>query len=166
MVLDGAWTAIWLAAMTALALGLARVDDPDWGRVLPDRPVLIAMLAVLGAAGVPVLFRLLWYFFGREEFSVSEGRLRVRRGIGPIGRWREYRLSQIRDLRAAHLDYRVIYPVWGRWFVSQGANYQIEIDYDGHVRHVARGLTRREAEYVIDLIRSAAALPAARSSAA
>jgi len=157
IVLEGVWTAVWAAAVTFLVVALARWDDAGWARVLPSWPVLIGLLVLLGAAGIPVLLRFLWFVFGSEQYAISEGRLRVRRGLGPLGRWRDFRLDQIRNLRASHLDYRLIYPVWGRWFVSQGANYQIEIDYDGRSCHVARGLTRSEADYVIDLVRAAAA---------
>src|SRR5262245_49370689 len=89
MVLDGAWTVIWAAAMAALAAAIVRADSPDWERLLPGRPVLIGLMILLGAAGTAVLLRFLWFAFGGESFVVSGGRLRVRHGIGPFGRWKE-----------------------------------------------------------------------------
>jgi hypothetical protein len=141
------WFAIWLAGEAALLAGLF-----GWQALpSPPRAALVAFFAVFTAAGLFVLYRLLWYMAGRETFVVRPDRLTVRREIWGIGQRRTFERRSIRRISGARLDYEVVYPSWGRMFIGHGDG-EIVIDSDGRAYSYGKGLEEEEARMLARLI--------------
>ena len=142
------WLVIWLVGEVGLVATLA-----GWSALpAPPLPILLAFTAAFTAAGAFVLYRLLWYWAGRESFHVTKDQLLVQRtmvGIGPT--WKVER-RKILDLRAGRLDYQVVYPSWGRMFIGHGDG-EILIETDKGVESFAKGLEENEAEMLAGLLK-------------
>lgn len=140
--LHAVWFLAWMggeAALVAVLMGW-------WDVPAPPRPVLWVFLASFTAAGLFVLYRLLWYWAGREMFTVSKGRLHVRRSFLGIGR--SWNFDSVLQVEGRRLDYRVVYPAWGREFIGHGEG---EIVVDGVA--FAKGLEEDEARALAALLR-------------
>jgi hypothetical protein len=142
------WLLVWVAGEAALAASLG-----GWSALpAPPLPILIAFTAAFTAAGVFMIYRLLWYWAGRESFHVTKDQLVVERkmlGIGPT--WKFDR-SKVLDLRGGRLDYQVIYPSWGRTFIGHGDG-EIVLETSHGVHSFAKGLEENEAETLAGLLR-------------
>jgi hypothetical protein len=141
------WSIVWLAGEGALIAGLK-----GW-LPMPALPkaVLLGFLAAFTAAGLFVIYRLLWYMAGREVFVVRQDGLEVRREIWGLGRTRVFDRSSIRKIRGRRLNYEVIYPSWGRMFIGHG-NGEILIERDGEARAYGKGLKEEEARLLGSLL--------------
>ena len=150
------WLAVWLLGEVALAASLA-----GWTAVpAPPMPLLIAFTAAFTAAGVFMLYRLLWYWAGREMFQVTKDELHVQRrmlGLGPT--WKLDR-RRILDIRAGRIDYQVVYPSWGRMFIGHGDG-EILVETDKGVDAFSKGLEENEAEMLAGLLKAPCAQGAA-----
>src|SRR5204863_3215913 len=93
------WFVVWLAGEAALILGLRGMLPVP---ALPQQ-VLLTFLAAFTAAGVFVLYRLLWYMGGRGRQVVRGGRLGVRKEIWGLGRRRGLGRSSWRGMRGGRL---------------------------------------------------------------
>jgi hypothetical protein len=146
--LHGVWLLVWLAGEAALVARIA-----GWSVVpAPPMPILVAFTAAFTAAGVFVLYRLLWYWAGRESFHVTGNEVVVQRrmlGVGPS--WRFDRPKTL-DIRAGRIDYEVVYPSWGRMFIGHGDG-EILIETDKGVHSFAKGLEEGEAEMLAGLLK-------------
>jgi hypothetical protein len=141
------WFVVWIAGEAALIAGLrGALPMPP----LPE-PVLLAFLAAFTAAGIFVLYRLLWYMAGREVFVVTEGRLTVRSEIWGIGHTRVFDRGSIRKIRGRRLNYELVYPSWGRMFIGHG-NGEILIELDGELCAFGKGLKEEEARTLAGLL--------------
>ena len=141
------WSVIWLAGEGALIAGMRGLLPMP---ALPE-PVLLGFLAAFTAAGIFVIYRLLWYMAGREIFVVRGDRLEMRREIWGIGRTRVFERSSIRKIRGRRLNYEVVYPSWGRMFIGHG-NGEILIEQDGEVHAYGKGLKENEARLLASLL--------------
>ena len=141
------WFVVWLAGEAALILGLRGMLPVP---ALPQQ-VLLTFLAVFTAAGVFVLYRLLWYMAGRERYVVRGDRLEVRREIWGLGHTRGFERSSIRRIRGRRLNYEVVYPSWGRMFIGHG-NGEILIELDGEAHAYGKGLKEEEARALASLL--------------
>ncbi len=141
------WFVVWLAGEAALVAGLrGMLPMPP----LPQ-PVLLAFLAAFTAAGIFVLYRLLWYMAGRETYVVRGDRLEVRREIWGIGHTRAFERSSIRKIRGRRLNYEVVYPSYGRMFIGHG-NGEILIEQEGEAHAYGKGLKEEEARTLASLL--------------
>jgi hypothetical protein len=142
------WLVVWLLGEVALVASFA-----GWTAVpAPPLPMLIVFTAAFTAAGVFMLYRLFWYWAGREMFQVTKDELLVQRrmlGIGPT--WKIDR-RKILDVRAGRIDYAVVYPSWGRMFIGHGDG-EILIETDKGVDAFAKGLEENEAEMLAGLLK-------------
>jgi len=142
------WLLIWLAGETALIASMA-----GWTAVpAPPAPILIAFTAAFTAAGIFVLYRLLWYWAGRESFHVAKDEVLVQLKMFGIGPTWTFDRRKILDMRAGRLDYEVVYPSWGRGFIGHGDG-EILIETDKGVESFAKGLEEGEAEMLAGLLK-------------
>lgn len=145
--LHAVWFLVWMAGEAALVASLL-----GWSYLpAPPVPVLVAFLAAFTAAGLFVLYRLLWYWTGRERFSVSNGRLEARREIFGIGRSWTFERGTIRSLRGQPFDYEIVYPSWGRMFIGHGDG-EILIEAADGTHAFAKGLEEAEARSLAALL--------------
>jgi hypothetical protein len=141
------WFVIWLAGEAALLASLF-----GWKALPPPpRPALVAFLAVFTAAGIFVLYRLLWYMVGRETFVVRRDQLVARREIWGIGHRRSFDRRWIRKISGRRLNYDVVYPSWGRMFIGHGEG-EILIEGDREAHAYGKGLEEEEARILASLI--------------
>jgi hypothetical protein len=103
----------------------------------------IALWALAGAA-------LVWNCgrrgAGRETVTLTPALLVLRRDIGPFScqrRFELYRIAAVRSVRLPGLT---------------GLRHRIEFRYDGRMRRFGRGLSSREAECIVGLLRRATIL--------
>jgi len=145
--LHAAWFVVWMAVEAALVASLL-----GWQALpAPPRPILIGFLAVFTVAGLFVLYRLLWYWAGRETYTVSNGTLQVRREFLGIGKSWVFDRAAVRDIRGQKFDYRVVYPSWGREFIGHGEGEILIEGPDGPVSF-AKGLEEGEARALATLL--------------
>ena len=141
------WFAVWLAGEAALVASLL-----GWKALpAPPIPAIVAFLGVFTAAGLFVLYRLLWYMAGRETFVVRRDRLEVKREIWGLGRRRSFERRSIRKISGQRLNYDVVYPSWGRMFIGHGEG-EILIESDGRAAAYGKGLEEEEARILANLI--------------
>jgi hypothetical protein len=141
------WFLVWMAGEAALLASLFGW----WAIATPPRIVLIPFTAAFTAAGMFVLYRLLWYWAGREKFTVSGGRLTVRRQFLGMGRTWTFKPGTVRAIRGRQLDYRVVYPSWGRPFIGHGEG-EIVVDAADGTHEFAKGLEEDEAHGLAALL--------------
>jgi hypothetical protein len=142
---------VWFLAWMVGEVGLLASVFGWWDVQPPPLPVLIPFLAAFTAAGVFVLYRLLWYWAGREVFTVSDGRLHVRREFLGMGRTWRFERGTIRRLHGQALDYRVVYPSWGRMFIGHGEG-EILVEGPSGTIAFAKGLEEAEAHALAGLL--------------
>jgi hypothetical protein len=153
ILLNAAWVLV-LAATVAVVLTIEPRASKGSLRnpILPAPWVFAALLIILG--GIPILLRLAWYLFGREDFEVRGRTLHVRRGIGPWGVRKQFDLGAIRNVHVSRLRYSIVYPVWGRPFVAHEP-FEVVFDYGSRAEHYVRGAQRDQAEAVVAMIHDA-----------
>lgn len=148
--------AVWLLAWGAMeTLLICSLIDQLRGTAHPLAPsatVLAVLLATFTAAGIFMAWRLLWVSRGREILELTPDRLRLRREPGGQGT-EEYSRPDIRNLHIGFYSRSPVYPSWGRRFLGKEEAF-IAFDYEGKTHEIARGIPRRDAEFVLDLIRS------------
>jgi len=144
-----AWLVFWAAGMAVIALGwLGVIAAP-----IPPAPIWIAFVLAFTAAGVFVAWHLAWVLWGREVVELKEGVLSISRRIGPWkGRPRRWAWEGVRDLRVGSFERKVVYPSWGREFVGREDAY-LTFNFEGRAHPFGRGLSRAEAEEVLELLR-------------
>jgi hypothetical protein len=145
------WLGAWAIMEAALFMGLLGVLRGTTPNPMTSAAVLATLLAVFTLAGVFVAWRLLWVSRGREIVDFSPTRLSVRREPG-YAKPMEFDRSLIRDLKVGVYSDEAIYPSWGRRFVGKESAF-ISFRYGDHTHQIGRGLSTRDAEYVLGLIR-------------
>jgi hypothetical protein len=80
---------------------------------------------------------------GRETVTLTPGLLVLRRDVGPFRLQRRFELYRIAAIRSVRLPGLI------------GDRHRIEFRYDGHTRRFGRGLSSREAECIVGLLRRA-----------
>lgn len=148
-VLLGAWLLVWGLGLTIVVLGWAGIVVAP----LPYTPLNLAYFALFLAGGGVVAWRLAWLLRGRERVSLKDGVLVIARGVKD-GNPRRFPWSEIHDLRVGSYRRRFVYPSWGRRFVAKGDSC-LRFTYEGRDEEFARGLSRAEAEELLDLLRRA-----------
>jgi hypothetical protein len=113
-------------------------------------------LMVGGAEALPIVLwalagaALLWNGgrkgAGRETVTLTPGLLVLRRDVGPFRIQRRFELYRIAAVRSIRLPGLI------------GDRHRIEFRYDGHTRRFGRGLSAREAECIVGLLRRATLL--------
>ena len=83
---------------------------------------------------------------GRETVTLTPALLVLRRDIGPFRLQRRYELYRVSAVRAVRLP------------GVMGSRHRIEFRYDGRTRRFGRGLSPREAECIVGLVRRATLL--------
>jgi len=141
-ILIGLWLAVWAIIELFLAASLIRMS------IEPVR--LGLLLACFTFAGAFMIWRLVWVSKGREVLEWTPHRLLVRREPA-VGKALEFVRAGIRNLHIGSYAGRLIYPSWGRAFLGK-EEYFVGFDYDGKSREIARGIRRRDAERVLDLL--------------
>jgi hypothetical protein len=150
------WFVVWLAGEAALIASLL-----GWQRIpAPPKAVAAVFLTAFTVAGAFVLYRLLWYLAGREEFVATGDRLRVRRQIVGFGHTRTFERRTIRKIRGRRLNYEVVYPSWGRMFIGHGEG-EILIETDGAAHAYGKGLEEEEARILGSLLQQEMAIRSA-----
>ena len=150
-VLLWSWFCAWGMAEIAvivMALGVFPGSTPP-----PPQPpgAAVVLLSLFTIAGGFMAWRLLWASCGREILDVQETKLRLRRVPGFFST-HEFDRTKVRNVHIGSYRREAIYPSWGRNFVGKGDCF-IAFDYEGRKVEIARGLERKDAAYLLDLIR-------------
>jgi hypothetical protein len=144
--LDFIWVCVWLAVEVVLVATLA-------GRpLLPGPfPALVGLTAAFTVAGFFLVYRWLWYWTGKERFVARpEGLVAGRESLG-FGRTRTFERGSLRSIRGRRLEYRVIYPAWGRMFLGNGDG-EVLIEADEETHAYGKGLELDEARGLAELL--------------
>lgn len=147
------WLLAWGAMETLLICSMIDTVHGTSPHSAQSFPVLAILLTLFTAAGIFMAWRLLWVSRGREILELTRELLRLHRQPGGR-RSEEYVRSRIRNLHIGSYSGDSIYPSWGRRFIGKEEAF-IAFDYEGRTREIARGIRRRDAEYILDLLRSA-----------
>ncbi len=151
-VLLAVWLLAWGAMETVLICSLVdRLRGTSTHPTL-SLPILTVLLASFTGAGLFMAWRLLWVSRGREILELTSERLRLHREPG--GHTENYSRSGIHNLHIGSYSTAPIYPSWGRRFLGKEEAF-IGFEYEGKSCEIARGILRHDAEYVLDLLRSA-----------
>jgi hypothetical protein len=144
--LDLIWVCVWLAIEVVLVVTLA-------GRPLVPGPfpALVGLTIAFTLAGFFLTYRWLWYWTGKERFVVRAEGMAASREILGFGRTRTFAKDQIRSIRGRRLQYRVVYPTWGRMFIGTG-NGEIVIEADEESHAYGKGLELDEARGLAELL--------------
>jgi hypothetical protein len=151
-VLLGIWLGAWGVVEAALLWNLLsgrRETDPNPGSLA----ILTPLLAIFTMAGGFIFWRLVWVSHGREILDITRTRLTLCRRPGLAGAV-EFDRSMIRDIRIGSYRQDLVYPSWGRRFVGKGSAF-VSFRYRDKTYQIGRGLSARDAHYVLDLMRSA-----------
>jgi len=144
--LDFIWVCVWLAVevvLVATLLGRPLVPGPF--------PALLGLTIAFTGAGLFLTYRWLWYWTGKERFVVRPAGLVAGREILGFCRTRTFARKRIRSIRAQRLEYRVIYPAWGRMFIGNGDG-EILIETDEETHAYGKGLEMDEASGLAELL--------------
>ena len=153
VLIDSLWLAILAAFEVALILLLVGRAPPELTPGVLTKSAIALLLGFGAVGGLLLIWRILWMAWGQEEFSTDNECLLLRRGIGRLTiSTKRFPLSRVRNFRVGPLRYHLFYPSWGRPFVNH-EEHQVFFDVDRWTYHVARGLTRSEAEYLATLLR-------------
>jgi hypothetical protein len=99
----------------------------------------------------------LWLFAGREVVKLTPGTLSLRSDVLRIGVTREYRIEDVRNLRAVTVG---DYSAWG-WSVLPRGDDGLAFDYRAQTVHFGTWLDEPEASQIIDELRAFLELSAA-----
>jgi hypothetical protein len=149
----GVWLLVWGVMETVLTANFLVALREHATTSLPSAPALAVLLAAFTAAGAFMVWRLLWVSRGREILELTGDGLRVYREPGARGP-EKFARAGITNLHIGSYAGKPIYPSWGRAFIGKEEAF-IAFDYDGKSREIARGILRRDAEYILELLRSA-----------
>jgi len=147
------WLLAWGAMETVLIISLIDQLRGAAPQGATSGAVLAALLAFSTAAGAFMAWRLRWVSRGREILELTPDLLRLWREPGRRG-VDEYARQSMRNLHIGSYSGDAIYPSWGRRFLGKEEAF-IAFDYEGKTREIARGIPRKDAEYVLNLIRNA-----------
>ena len=144
--LDFIWVCVWFAVEVVLVANLA-------GRLLipGPYPAMVGLTIAFTVAGLFLTYRWLWYWTGKERFVVRPAGLTAGREILGLGRTRTFARNKIRSIRARRLEYRVVYPAWGRMFIGNGDG-EILIEADEETHAYGKGLEMDEARGLAELL--------------
>ncbi|HZE96895.1 MAG TPA: hypothetical protein VE981_07705 [Planctomycetota bacterium] len=148
----GVWFGAWAVMEAILAANFINVlrKAADSRTLSPS--VLGTMLAFFTAAGAFIAWRLLWVSKGREILDVTPSHLALHRLPGGET-LEEYERARIRNLHVGSYSGKTIYPSWGRRFIGKEEAF-LEFEYEGNTHHFARGISRRDAEYLLGMLRN------------
>lgn len=145
-VVDFIWFSVCVVIEGALVLSLAGLSA-----VPGPRPVLALLALAFFAAGLFLLYRLLWYWTGAERFVISAEGLVIERALLGLRRGRAFPREEIRSIRARRMRYLVIYPSWGRMLIGHGpAEAVVQLESGSHA--FGKGLEMEEAERLAELL--------------
>jgi hypothetical protein len=164
------WLLVWGAAEAAIILFLSGTIKTSGAIPAVSLPLGGLFLAAFTIAGGFVLWRWLWGMGGMESFLVERHALLVRREIWGVGHSRRFDLDELRSIQAERLNYRMIYPLWGRMFIGHDEG-EIVIVCGGHTHSYGKGLREDEAWDLVELLQDEMAVrfqkprfPASRSA--
>jgi hypothetical protein len=83
---------------------------------------------------------------GRETVTLTPALLVLRRDVGPFQLQRRFELYRIAAVRAVRIHGLI------------GGSHRVEFRYDGRTRRFGRGLSSREADCIVGLLRRATIL--------
>jgi len=145
------WLLVWTVAEAVLILLISGAFNRSGLFPAVSVPAVGLFLAVFTIAGGVVLWRWLWGMGGRESFEVGREALLARREIWGFGHSRRFELDELRSVTAGRLNYRMIYPHWGRMFIGNDEG-QIVIVGAGHTHAYGKGLSEAEAWDLVELL--------------
>jgi hypothetical protein len=164
------WLLVWTAAEAAIILFLMGSFKSSGAIPSFSPPLGGLFLAAFTIAGGFLLWRWLWGMGGMESFLVERYALMARREIWGFGHSRRFDLDELRSIKAERLDYRMIYPLWGRMFIGHDEG-EIVVVCAGHTHSYGKGLTEDEAWDLVELLQDEMAIrfqqprfPASRSA--
>ncbi len=144
------WLGMWSIGEIKVAGTLAGfLRNPSLLTRDPSQLFLIFWFVMWTIAGAFAVATVLWLIIGREELRIDSGTLTLRAGIGPIGRTREFDLSQVRRLRVTPVPpypYRqanFLPPFFG---AGQGP---VTFDYGARTYRAGAGLDEAEANALV-----------------
>jgi hypothetical protein len=152
-VLLGIWLGAWGIVEAALlwnVFGERREPDPNPAASSPA--ILTTLLAIFTMAGGFIVWRLVWVSYGREILDITRKQLTLSRRPGFAGPV-EFDRSMIRDVRVGSYRQDLVYPSWGRRFVGKESAF-VSFRYRNKTYRIGRGLSVRDANYVLDLMHS------------
>jgi hypothetical protein len=144
VIFSGLWLAFWGVAEGAAIGGLLSEEKAGGWH-------LFSAIWLLGwsIGGVAVLCSLLWQLGGETVIEVGQGRLRLRRGVGPIRWGRVYDAGKIKNLRASTLDRGV-----SNWLASRDYSWLgrgiVAFDYGDRACVFRLGLEPSEATNLVN----------------
>jgi hypothetical protein len=140
------WICSWAAGEVMVANQLWKGDAPPEGEFF-----MLTWLGVWTMGGAIAIYAWLWQLMGKELLTVRGQAFTIRRDIGGIGFDKEYRLTQMRDLRvgrvgASPFDLSSSFQLWG---VGGGV---IVFDYGAKTIRFGAGLDEAETKQVVTAI--------------
>jgi hypothetical protein len=164
------WLMVWAAAESAIILVLLSTFKSSGASRAVSHSLGVLFLTAFTAAGGFVLWRWMWGMGGMESFLVERHALLARREIWGFGHSRRFDLDELQSIKAGRLNYRMIYPLWGRMFIGHGEG-EIVIVCAGHTHAYGKGLMEDEAWGLVELLEDEMAVrfqkprfPASRSA--
>jgi hypothetical protein len=149
----GIWLLVWGVMETVLIANFLVALRGNPAASLPSAPALAVLLLAFTAAGAFMVWRLVWVSRGREILELTGDGLKVYREPGARGP-ETFARAGIMNLHIGSYSGKPIYPSWGRSFIGKEEAF-IGFDYEGKSREIARGILRRDAVYILDLLRPA-----------
>lgn len=142
-----AWLCGWVFGLAYMVQAL-RAPGPFGA----DDLFLAAWLLAWAAAGVAVIGYLAWLLLGRERVWIADGRLCLRRAVGPLGVTRRWPLESIHRLRTFG---REIPPMIAFSLDVAGSGASgVRFESGGRVVRFARALREPEARAIVQRLRA------------
>lgn len=143
----GVWLGGWAFGLAFMVQQL-RAPGPFGG----DDVFLLLWLLAWIAAGLGVIAYLAWLLLGRERVWIADGRLVLRRAVGPLGVTRRWPLESIHHLRTFG---REIPPMiaFSLDLAGSGAS-GVRFESGGRVIRFARSLTEHDARAIVLRLRA------------
>jgi hypothetical protein len=145
----GFWLCGWAIGEVMVPVSFFR----DTGEGPPGAVAFILVwLALWTVGGGAVLYIWLWNLVGEELVAVGQGSLVLRRNVLGLGRYREFDLAHVRDLRVPAQSYFPWMWLWTWWCAGFGGG-NLAFDYGARTYRFASGLDEAEAKLLLDALR-------------
>ena len=147
LIFGGIWLVVWsLGGILAFAEMIGHKSGPPWG-------VLAAAIVAWVIADLCVAVFWLWFAFGKEVITVSEGELLLRYEILGRGRNKTFPLAQVTNLRASGLFGSL--NTWSGMLRIYGlTDGVIAYECDGRTYRFGRLLEENEAQEIVRELRN------------
>jgi hypothetical protein len=147
LIFGGIWLVLWsLGGVIAFSEMIRHKSGPPGG-------VLAAAIVAWALADLCVAIFWLWFAFGREVITISEGKLVVRNEILGHGRNKTFPLPHVTKLRASGL-FGSLYTWSGMFKIYGLSEGVIAFECDGRTHRFGKLLDENEAQEIVRELRN------------